>query len=459
MQRNAISHLKAWLKQSHRKPLVIRGARQVGKSTLVRIFAEEAGLELIELNVEKIRLRTLHQEQPNIADIISEIESLKNLTLSSNTLIFFDEIQQQPKLFPLLRYFYEDYPKIPVIAAGSLLEFLLEKHEFSMPVGRIEYFHLSPMTFFEFLTALGKTQLIKQVRETAPFVKNHLFDQLTEWLKIYFFVGGMPEAVKVFVESKNPRDVRRIQRSIIQTYKDDFLKYSSKAVLPKLDQIFERLPQIIGKKVKYSEISREYQAREIRNALRLLQQARILTFCYHTNASGLPLKAQQDISVFKMYFLDIGLMNYMQEVSWESIQEYTDDSLITKGTIAEQFAAQHLAYISNGIEEPGLFYWLRDKKNENAEIDFIVSLENKIMPIEIKAGRSGKLKSLVQFVEQKKTKEAYRFDLKDRTESELSINEKVSYKLTSPAGNKNIQFKLHNVHLALIELIKDFKVR
>ncbi|MCM2280464.1 MAG: DUF4143 domain-containing protein [Bdellovibrionaceae bacterium] len=419
----------------------------------MRLFAKSAGLNLVEVNLERIRLRSLDSEKPDVESVIREVEAKLEVGLSSKTLLFFDEIQQQPKLLPVLRYFYEEHAELPVVAAGSLLEFALNAHQFSMPVGRIEYFHLSPMSFFEFLRALGKGRLSQQVMETAPNLKGHHFEQLTEHLKTYLFTGGMPEAVKIYVETKSYNEVRAVQRSIMQTYRDDFPKYSSHALSPRVDEILSRLPHVLGKKIKYTEISSDYQAREIKKVLALLKNARLIHFCYHTNATGLPLQAQADLEVYKVYFLDVGLLNYMMGVSWESLQTYNDSSLLTKGLVAEQFAAQHLAYSQGGLEEPNLFYWLRDKKTQNAEVDFVLAHQGKVAPVEIKSGQGGKLKSLVQFIAEKKVSSAFRFDLKDRDADRSEIKARVAYRLSS--SPKKVQFVLNNHHLGLIELLNE----
>lgn len=441
MQRIELKFLEQWFQKKNRKPLIIRGARQVGKSTLVRLFAAEAGFELLEINLELHRLHALQngQQLSSVKEVNQEIESLFNKKIHDKTLIFFDEIQQSPILISLLRYYYEEYPHLAVIAAGSLLEFVLEDHNFSMPVGRVEFLHLGPMKFSEFLLNSGKSELVQQVDKVFPYLKSHHFYQINEEWKRYLFVGGMPEAVKSYSLHQSPKLVRDIQRSIIQTYKSDFSKYASKKQLPRLETIFEALPQHLGRKIKYSAISSEFDSRKIKEAIQLLRLARIIHCCYHTNANGLPLSAQKDIHVYKIYFLDVGLLHYMQGLSWRDLKSYSDENLLTKGLSAEQFVAQHLAYSRGPQEEPELYYWLRDKTSEKAEVDFVFSREGSILPIEVKSGKSGKLKSLKQFISEKNISEAYRFDLRDRSqESPTSIEEKKV-------------FLLHNWMLPLIE--------
>lgn len=461
MERKAFKYLEKWYQKEKRKPLILRGARQVGKSTLVRLLAKRLGLQLVEFNFEIEKLKSaqskIGEKEMNsfqFEHLIAEIESKKNTHLDKNCLLFFDEIQQQSELIPLLRYFYEKRPDVPLIAAGSLLEFALEKKAYSMPVGRIEYFHLSPMDFEEFLLATGKKKLNEQVN--LLFNKNlsypelfqvnwpsYLGSELTQAVKDYLYVGGMPEAVDVFARTRSPIQVRDVHRSILQTYKDDFSKYATPATTVRLEELFNRLHLFIGKKVKYSELLIETRNREIKSALNLLFKARLLLFCKHTNGSGLPLRSLASDEVFKFYFLDVGLLGYLQGHTWSEIHNFNDLTLLTKGDVAEQFLAQHLAYLDRGFEEPELFYWLRDGKSVNAELDFLFSCESQIYPIEVKAGKSGKMKSLVNFCSERKLKYAFRFDMSEDRQTTL---EDVSYKL--PAT----QFKLFNFHLGLITI-------
>jgi predicted AAA+ superfamily ATPase len=446
MYRNDINSLKQWYQKKNRKPLIIRGARQVGKSTLVRLFAKELNLELIEVNLEVIKLKSLQEiGKSTILEINQELESIKNIKITEKSLIFFDEIQQAPLLIPLLRYYFETMPHISVIAAGSLLDFVLEDHTFSMPVGRIEFLHLGPLKFLEFVASNDENNLLmEQIESSFPSLKSHHYQQLEKLFRIYLFVGGMPEAVRIYNETRSPKQVRDVHRSIIQTYKNDFAKYSNKNQLPRLEIIFDLLPQHFGRKIQYSQIAPEYDARKIKQVLNLLRLAKIIHFCYHTNASGIPLSSQKDPNTFKLYFLDIGLLHYIQGLQWSAIKEYSDRSIITKGLSAEQFAAQHLAYYKGEGEEPELFYWLRDKTTGKAELDFVITKDHLITPIEIKSGKSGTLKSLFQFVNEKNTSEAFRFDLKDRSQKLNIIEQKIE------------RLQLHNWPLPLIEYLNRF---
>jgi predicted AAA+ superfamily ATPase len=343
-------------------------------------------------------------------------------------------------------------PNVPVVAAGSLLEFVLKKHDFDMPVGRIEYLHLGPMTFSEFLGARKKKLLWTQVSDAfdkkRPLtVAQH--EQMNELFREYIYVGGMPEAVATFISTKDPREVKRVHASIIETYKDDFPKYAKQTAIDFLGAVFEKLPQTLGKKVKYSGLSQDYQSRDIKLAIELLCLARVVLPCYHTNGSGLPLAAQKDSSVFKLYFLDVGLFNFLMGITWMQAQDFHNDSILTKGVIAEQFIAQHLAYNKGSGFMPSLFYWLRDKKSENAELDFVTDRQGAVLPIEVKTGQTGTLKSLIQFVYEKKCARAVRLDLQQRD----FTFEEVTYNHRSNGQVHKVKFELLNLHLGLVEKV------
>lgn len=393
--------LKAWFTRSKRKPLILRGARQVGKSTLVRLLAKELGLDLLEVNLERLPLKTLQNEGFPIELILQEIEVVCNKRISANSLIFIDEIQAQEKMIRALRYFYEERPDLPVIAAGSLLDLFLGELE-QVPVGRIEYYHLGPMQFTEFLEALGEEVLLEYVRNPKESFMEAVHAKCIIRYKEFLFVGGMPEAVATYVNTKSPLEVRRIQEAIIETYRDDFAKYAKHSQIHRLRKVFDYIPGHIGEKVKYSEISGEERSRDLKIALDLLVKARVIIPVFHANATMIPLRSYRDENTFKLYFLDVGLANALQRVPWTEITDIFSKDFIFKGAIAEQFVAQHLYYSTNGSMEPELFYWLREKKKQNAEIDFIYPIENLLVPIEVKAESAGHMRSLLVFMSEKK---------------------------------------------------------
>jgi len=414
MKREAENYLNKWFAKTRRKPLILRGARQVGKSTLVRNFANNHNLDLIEINLEKHKKLNTLFETKNINEICREIEYITNssLAVAENKLLFLDEIQATPEAIACLRYFYEDFPDLAVVSAGSLLEFTLSKHNFSMPVGRIEYLYLGPMNFIEFLTAQKQWQLIELLDGySGGKLPESAHERLSALLRDFILVGGMPEAISVYIENKDLEEVIDVHLSIIETYQDDFSKYARDSQLLMLQNVFKHVPEFIGNKVKYSNIDQNAQAREVKTAIDLLVKAGVIIKVNHSNASGLPLGAEANSNIYKLYFLDIGLVNTMCGTKHLSLESLQNIRFVNEGNIAEQCIAQHLLYAGRPNATPDLFYWLREGKSGNAEVDFILPVNGSIVPIEVKAGKSGTLKSLHQFVKNKNCATAYRFDL------------------------------------------------
>lgn len=413
MKRSAEKRLLAWLSDARRKPLVLRGARQVGKSTLVRQFAADRGLLLNEINLE----RHLALEQTfaslDVKRIRSELDALAGRSITApQSLLFLDEIQAVPSALQALRYLYEDLPDLPVVAAGSLLEFTLSKHTFSMPVGRIEYHHLGPMLFREFLEAV-EPALCPYLDSLTPdaVLPEMAHRKLLERLRHYFFVGGMPEAVQAFAESGSLEGAAAVHRRIISTYEDDFSKYARHRDLALLQQVFRKIPRMVGEKVKYVNIAREELSRDVKSALRLLNRARVCHLVYSSTCSGVPLQADVNETAYKLLFLDVGLMNAACGLDWIALSRMEDARLVNEGAVAEQFAGQHLAYRADGLETPEVVYWLREGRECNAEVDYVISRGADLFPIEIKAGKSGTLRSLHQFAAHKNMQTAVRFDM------------------------------------------------
>lgn len=361
----------------------------------------------------------------NTPGILLELEGLTGKkAVPGKSLLFLDEIQAIPEAIAALRYFYEDRPDLAVVAAGSLLEFALSRHSFSMPVGRIEYLHLGPMTFREFLEETDSYG--------AEWVKDLVFDwqrqqddQLSGRLDIpasihqrllnrqreYLFVGGMPEAVSCFKDSHDFHAVSRIHNTLIETYIDDFAKYAGQADLARLQNVFRALPHQGGKKVVYARFSREDTSVQIKNALELLLKARIATKVIHSPGKGIPLMAEMDERVFKLFFIDVGLLNRMVGLPPHTLQGMDEVSLINAGTLAEQFVGQNLLQDKEAGSPLFLNYWQRMGKTENAEVDYLLQIDAALYPLEIKAGKTGSLKSLHQFMLEKGGALAVRMDL------------------------------------------------
>ena len=262
----------------------------------------------------------------------------------------------------------------------------------------------------------------------------------------------MPEAVKVYVQTKNGQKVAKVHRSIVDTYKDDFSKYKTKMGVEKIASVFELLPGHLGKKIKYSEILKDEKSTTVNKIIDLFAKARIIHRCFHTNAMGIPLEAQKDESVFKLYFLDIGLLHHMLGLLPEDLlYEIPGEQLLTEGLAAEQFVAQHLAF-AHGLEEtPKLFYWLKDKKNKKAELDFVISHGKKIFPVEVKSGKSGGLKSLFYFVSTHSSSKAIRFDVKERTEKQTI--EPIKTTVANQEKRQACNFTLLNIPIYLAEKV------
>ncbi len=414
MIRSAIKYLRDWKNDQNRKPLVIRGARQVGKTYLVRNFAQESFQQLIEINFE---------EKPEIASYFEEKEPDETLMLLEahfrldiqigKTLLFLDEIQAAPKVFAKLRYFYEKIPQIHIIAAGSLLEFVLEEHNFSMPVGRIEYLHIGPVSFSEFLTASGEDRLLDIIRQFGieKQIPNGLHQRLIRLFKTYLYIGGMPEVMNSFLIKKNYQTADKLKTNILNTYQDDFSKYGHRVSPLKMLTVFKSIPQFVGQKVKYVNISRDYTAKEVAKVLHMFELARICHKVCHSTSSGIPLAATENRKKYKLLFLDVGLLLSACRLNISDLEMAKDVMLVNSGSVCEQFVGQHLLYRQELYRNPEVHYWIREKPSANAEVDYIISEGTQIIPIEVKSGKTGTLRSLHQFVVEHDTKLGIRLNM------------------------------------------------
>ena len=444
LKRFAEKYLNTWYRKSRRKPLVIRGARQVGKSTLVRRFAQNNGLILNEINLEQHLYLDNIFKSLDMDVIIRELDAVVGRNIQApGTVLFLDEIQATPHAIQALRYFFETKPELPVISAGSLLEFALADLHFSMPVGRIEYYHLGPMTFEEFLTAVepGLTPYLSEfhINATIPVTAHQ---KLIKRQREYLFVGGMPEAVHAFFEQNALTEVTVVHRSIAETYQDDFSKYAKQKDLALMQKVFRQIPRIIGQKVKYSNISKEDKSREVKAVIDLLVKARVCHQVFHSHCSGVPLMADINENVYKLLFMDVGMAAYLTGLDWIALQGLDGQALVNEGKLAEQFVGQQLI---NPFEPPRLTYWLREAKSANAEVDFVTASGNQVIPIEVKAGKSGALKSVQQFVLNKNAALCVRFDLNPPDIGKFTHSARVDY------GSVPVSFTLLSLPLYLVE--------
>jgi predicted AAA+ superfamily ATPase len=420
-----------------RKPIIVRGARQVGKSTLVRHLAKAQGLNLIEVDFEY---------QPELAELFSSKDPKTIMQLlklhypnshSEKSLLFLDEIQARPEVLSTLRYFYEKMPEQPVIAAGSLLDFALEEHTFSMPVGRIEYMFLGPLNFEDFLRAMGQTALSDflnhyTLKDNYP---DAIHKQLLSWLKRYLIVGGMPEAVMAYAENQDFSASERVKQSILNTYQDDFSKYPPPTALSALRKAFSQLPLLVGQKVKYSHIDPNAKSAAVAEALTKLSYAGLVYLVKHSACNGLPLGAQVKDKIFKPLMLDVGLLSTQLGLSMLNLLGDDALTLINTGAVTEQFIGQHLLYAGPWYEKPQLYYWVREKKSASAEIDYAATRNAAPLPIEVKAGKTGTLRSLHYFLQEKKLSLGVRFNAQmpslSREQHKLTDGSTVDYQLLS----------------------------
>ncbi len=444
LNRHNGKRLKEWLFSARRKPLVLRGARQVGKSTLIETFAGDAGLRLVTINCEKNRQLDRVFETLDLVRIIQELESVSNQgAINADSLLFLDEIQATPNALQALRYFYEERPDLPVVAAGSLLEFALSKHSFSMPVGRVQYLHMGPMTFREFVEACEPDLLdqLGQITFDAP-LPGAAHRRLCALQRQYLYVGGMPEAAAAFKETGSFSEVADVHREIVDTYIDDFAKYAQEHELALLQRIFASVPRMLGQKIKYVNLASGERAARVHTMIHLLAKAQVVLPVYHSHCSGLPLGADIDDSVFKLAFLDVGLANHLCGLAWRDISDADDTRLVNEGGIAEQYAAQQLAWLGRG--RPELNYWHREGRQGNAEIDFALAIGPAIYPVEVKAGKSGTLKSLDQFILHKQRDTALRFDLNPPS------RQQVTHAARTRTGTETVTYELLSLPLYAI---------
>ena len=412
MRRKTLDRLKRWKEQRNRKPLVIRGARQVGKTHLVRTFARESFDQLVEINFDREPDKASLFASSDVSEILALLQvDAGQKIVADKSLIFLDEIQAAPEVFPKLRYFYEEHPELHVIAAGSLLDFLLAEHTFAMPVGRIEYLHLGPVTFEEFLGARNPSLLafIKAFDLTQTFPAAFHKTLMGE-VRNYFLVGGMPAAMDAYIQTGDFNEVAREHQSILQSYIDDFPRYQRRADVHLLRKSFSKVPGLVGRKLKYVHIDPLEKAATLSKTLDLLELARIIYRVKRSAANRIPLAAEVNDRDFKPLFLDVGLLSASLGLKLTDLVDKHGVMLANDGALAEQFIGQHLLYSGADYEKPELYYWNREKRNSAAELDYVLSIGTNIIPVEVKSGKSGSLKSLHIFIEEKDGTLAVRFN-------------------------------------------------
>ena len=404
MKRDIYALLQEWKIDNNRRPLLLRGARQVGKTHVVNEFGHKEFDSFITLNFEK------NPEYKNIFQSLVPEDIIESITLFTGmsiipgkTLLFLDEVQECASAIMALRYFYEEKQSLHVIAAGSLLEFTIESENFRMPVGRVQYIHLFPLSFGEFLEALGEVKLRNYISDSKhlKLIPDALHEKLNKYIKKYFLIGGMPAVVNQYINNHDIILCQRIQRSIIDTYLDDFGKYARKTKHRYLKKIFNAVPTMVGKKFKYSHVDNTLKSRDLKEALELLEMAGVVKKIKRTSGAGLPLEAGAKEQHFKVLFMDVGLLHAVNGIYLDTVQA-KDFTTLFYGAVAEQFVGQELLAYQNPYSKPCVYYWAREAKNSSAELDYLFQKDRVIIPIEVKSGAIGRMKSLFMFLEKYK---------------------------------------------------------
>ena len=390
MHRHIITELQSWITRERRKPLLLRGARQVGKTWLVEYLAKEKFDFFLKVDFEEHpELVSLFDSDLDPLRICSELEVRTGIdVILGKTLLFFDEIQICPRAIIALRYFFEKMPDLHVIAAGSLLDFALS--EISIPVGRIQTLEIHPMNFAEFLLAVGFEKAAEICNGPIADVSETTHQFLIEQLRLYWLIGGMPECIKVYQNTKSVKQAAEVQDEIIETYRMDFSKYKPKTDVTCLATVFSGISASVGQQIKYTSLANDYTIPTIKKAYRSLLLSRLTHQVKSVSAPGIPLEVRASTKKFKNIFLDIGLMNRSMEIDYNEPFNHQNLLAIYRGQLAEQFVGQEIV---SATRKP-LYYWSRNAKNSNAEIDFLIHNKDGFIPIEVKDGPAGKLRSL-----------------------------------------------------------------
>ena len=395
-KRIALKYLHEWAQKEERKPLVLRGARQVGKTTLVRLFAEEFE-HYIYLNLEEKQNAALFAADSSFEDLLAGMFFKANVRQDSKrVLIFIDEIQNEPKAVQALRYFYEKRPDLYVIAAGSLLESLMGRH-ISFPVGRVEYMALHPCTFVEFLDAIGEEQLACRVEQIA--VPQSLHDYTLDLFKKYMIIGGLPEVVANYAAHRDMVRLGGVFNALLSGYRDDVEKYASK---PKEQDTIRYILNygwtFAAHRIQFAKFTNtSFKSADVSNAFRILEKTLLLELVYPQTSASFPILPDLRKSP-KLLWLDTGLVNYVAGMQ-EELLFTTDSDELWNGDIAEHIVAQELLGATTSFGEKRMF-WVRDARNSQAEVDFLIRYKSHLLPIEVKTGSNSKLRSLHQFMEE-----------------------------------------------------------
>ncbi|MBI2344438.1 MAG: ATP-binding protein [Deltaproteobacteria bacterium] len=402
MWRRLEKYLSEWKETIGRLPLLVRGARQVGKSYTIEAFGRAHFQNVVVINFELYPHFKPCFQGLDPKEILAKIQLLLGVDIHEGVLLFLDEIQECPSAIMALRYFKEQMPQIPVIGAGSLLEFAMRSEHFTMPVGRVGFLYMEPLSFSEFLAASGhdalNTYLAEVTLEHPVDIAVH--EKLLSLLRTYFILGGMPAVVSEYLSSGNIMQCQQIQTALLQAYRSDFGKYAATVQQKYLQRVFDTSFRFVGQRVKYSHIDSEMKSRDLKQALQLLALAGIIRPIYASHASGVPLGADLQERKLKLNVLDIGLMQ--NACGLQSALAVEQNFLqINAGALAEQFVGQELRAYADPRRSAELYFWARDQKSSTAEVDYVTNVDAFIVPIEVKSGKRGTLRSLQLFLAEK----------------------------------------------------------
>jgi hypothetical protein len=443
MDRLLAQSLVDWITLEDPRPLILRGARQVGKTWLARDLARQSGRTLVEVNFER---------DPRMAGVFGQrdpraIWSDLALALSSesepaDSLLFLDEIQAAPEVLAVLRWFAEEMPRLRILAAGSLLDFALARHDFSMPVGRISYRHLEPMSFEEYLRARGEDRLLERLAAWQPEAELSptVHERATTLYERFSMVGGMPAVVAADVNGSRPAECRRLQTDLTATFRDDFAKYAGRMEPGILDGVLLAVTGQLGRKFVLARVGEGIKQHQATRALDLLAGARLVTVAHHTHASGIPLGGDVSPRNRKVVLLDVGLVHSLLGTpAGASFPGWKSLAPAVRGQLAGQLAGQQLRALSPGSgDEPVLHYWQRSG-GRPGEIDFVVQVGHQVIPVELKSGTAGSMKSLHQFMHDKRLGLALRVDTNPPSLQSITVRttlgDEVSYRLLNLPGH------------------------
>jgi predicted AAA+ superfamily ATPase len=411
MRRTKLAELITWKNSSARKPLIIRGARQVGKTWLMKEFGDTQYDQTVYVNFEKNkRLKTLFADDFDVDRVIVALQAESGLTIHpENTLLIFDEIQSMPEAITALKYFHEDAPGYHIVAAGSLLGVALHAN-ISFPVGKVEFMDLYPLTYLEFLDAIGENALVKMLASADWKLITAYKSKYIERLRQYYYVGGMPEAVLKFSENNNFKEVRDIQKQILDAYEQDFSKHAPIEIIPRIRMIWNSIPAQLAKenrKFIYGIIKEGSRAKDYELAISwLIDCGQVHKVCRVTKPA-IPLKAYEDRSAFKLFLVDIGLLAAMGDIDAKTLLEGNAIFSEFKGSLTEQYVLQQL----NSTNKYVIYYWSAERST--SEVDFVVQYDGLVVPLEVKAEENLQAKSLKVYTEKFNPKVSVRTSMSD----------------------------------------------